>query len=226
MKKVVPLSNEPEELYKYAVKLGLEPEGSHFAEVFSLDEDMAAFVPRPAYSLIFLFPIGPKDGVLETRHKGSEDVPSPTPWFTKQLISNSCGTIAVIHSVVNMVLQGRLKVKDGSWFANFIQKTKDMSPDERGKCIYDDDTLFAVHQAASQASDVPIPDTVDTHFVAFLMLGENLWELDGRKAHPICHGKVEDLILGTLAVIKKEFMPHIEDHLRISMCALTAPPQE
>ena len=226
VKKVVPLPNTPNELQDYAVKLGLCAEDAQFVEVFSLDEEFAAYVPRPAYSVIFLYPIGPPDGVLETRKKEVVEIPNPVPWFTKQLISNGCGTIAVIHSVVNMAINGIVRVRPGSWFAEFIEKARDKSPDERGQMIYDDDRLYEVHQEAANESTVPIPEECDTHFITFLKIGDTMWELDGRKPQPICHGQVGDLVLAALNVIKTEFMPHVTNQLYISMCAMTAVPKE
>ena len=223
---VVPLPNTPSELCDYAVSLGAVKEDIHFAEVFSLDEEWAEFVPRPAYAVLFIFPIGPADGVLEQRGKDPVELPNPQPWFTKQLMSNQCGTIAILHSIVNLVLQGVIHVRPDSWFAKFIEQTRDKTPDERGKAIYDDDALYETHQKSAQESDVPIPEDCDTHFAAFVKIGENLWELDGRKPQPIFHGKVDDVVLATLNVIKKDYMPHITDPLRISLCAITAVPKE
>ena len=222
-KKVIPLSNDPEELLNYVSRLGLDPSSATFSDVFSLDPEMALLVPHPVYSVMLLYPIGPKDGYLEKRCKETVDLPSPHPWFTHQTVSNACGTIGVIHSIMNNL--NHVKIKDDSWFTKFIQNTANMTPEQRAEAIYNDNDLFSIHDDAAQNSNVPIPDEVDTHFITFTEVGGKLWELDGRKPQPICHGEVKDLLLDTLALIQKEFLPHIDDPLKITMTALTALPE-
>lgn len=222
-KRVTPLANDPESIQEYATSLGLDPRSMICAEVFSLDEEMAAFVPHPVYSVIFLYPVGDEDGVIEKRYTEKVPLPEPTPWFTYQTVSNACGTIAVVHSIMNNL--DKATITSGSWFENFISQSMEMSPEQRAELIYNDKELEQKHEEHAQASDVDIPDNVDTHYIAFVKLDGKLWELDGRKPQQICHGDCDDLLLNSLNVIKNDFMPHITDPLRISIAAFCAPSQ-
>jgi hypothetical protein len=80
---IIPLPNDPGELFAYAVKLGLGPSSAAFAEVFSFEEEGLSCIPQPIFALMFLFPVGPPNGILEQRYKTVVDLPSPVPWFTQ-----------------------------------------------------------------------------------------------------------------------------------------------
>jgi ubiquitin carboxyl-terminal hydrolase L3 len=222
---VAPFPNEPPDITKYAIKLGLDPTTAVFSEVFSFEEELTAFVPHPVYSFIFLFPVGPSDGPLELRHQDVVPLPTPVPWFAKQFVGDGCGTLAVIHSVLNNITS--IRVQPDSWFATFAARAASLSVDERSQLIYDEDFLYTTHDESAEESTVPVQeDQCDMHFVTFVEIGGNLWELDGRKPQPICHGAVQDLLLGGMGVVKRDYLPHLEGEMRISMCALTVPPQD
>ena len=217
-KVVIPLDNDPEHIAKYSAKLGVDLSTVSFQEIFSLDEELLPFIPRPCYSVIFLYPINES---LEARGK---DTPVPDqngPWFTLQTVSNQCGTIALIHSIMNNLQ--RIKINPGSWFDQFAKKTASMTPEQRAEDIYESDFLTEAHQEAASSSTVEIPEEVDLHFIAFVHANDKVWELDGRKPNPICHGPATDLVIDACNVIKKEFMPLITDPLKISLIGLCAP---
>ena len=69
-KKWIPLESNPEVFTKYAHELGL-PEQFGFVDVFSLDEEMWAFIPQPVLSIIFLYEI--KDLQKEAIEKQCND---------------------------------------------------------------------------------------------------------------------------------------------------------
>jgi ubiquitin carboxyl-terminal hydrolase L3 len=217
-RRVIPLPNEPGELFRYAVKLGVDASSVAFAEVFSFEEEWLAYVPQPIHSLMFLFPVGPPGGVIEQRHRAIAELPSPQPWFTKQTIANGCATIAVIHAVMNNA--GVARLREGSWFAAFAARAAALTPDERAALIDDDAALDAAHAEAAAASTVPLPEHCTTHYATFVRVGGRLWELDGRKPQPICHGDAADLLRAALAVVRRDFVPHLEDPMQISMVAL------
>lgn len=78
-----------------------------FHDVFSIDEpELLAFVPRPAYALLLIFPVSEtyeKFRVQEDKdiqeyegHGPDEEV----VWY-KQTIGNACGLIGLLHGVSN-----------------------------------------------------------------------------------------------------------------------------
>ena len=87
-------------------KLGLSRKLA-FQDVFSIDDpDLLAFVPRPAYALLLIFPVSD----AYEKFRASEDadksdysgsgVAEPVIWY-KQTIGNACGLIGLLHGVSN-----------------------------------------------------------------------------------------------------------------------------
>lgn len=85
-------------------KLGV-PEKWNIFDVYGLDADALAWVPKPVLSLILLFPCSPnyykfsEEESKKIKEKGQVVVPDI--YFLKQYISNACGTVALIHSIAN-----------------------------------------------------------------------------------------------------------------------------
>ncbi|VDP04937.1 unnamed protein product [Schistosoma curassoni] len=78
-------------------KLGVVEESWKFIDIFSLDDDMLAFVPEPVISLLFLYPL---ETSIENASLGVEDNSSNVV-LIKQTVGNACGTIAILHAIVN-----------------------------------------------------------------------------------------------------------------------------
>ncbi len=83
-----------------------------FHDVYSIsDPDLLAFVPRPAYALLLVFPVN--DTYEQFRRE--EDASKPeydgcgpdeeVVWF-KQTIRNACGLIGLLHGVCNGEARG------------------------------------------------------------------------------------------------------------------------
>jgi ubiquitin carboxyl-terminal hydrolase L3 len=217
---LTPLSNDPESLTDFAVSIGLNESSFQFMEVFSFDDEILDMIPKPVLSTIFLFPIGDKDGVLEKRHSEEKDLAglAPLPWFTHQTVPNSCGTVAVIHSVLNNL--SCLNIDEESWLTKFIPAAANESPDERAKRIEESEELLDIHEDNAEEDSTPLlEDSGWNHFIAFVIVGGKLWELDGRKPVSICHGECQDALAGSLEVLRRDFFPHIADLMKVSLCA-------
>lgn len=87
-------------------KLGLSKKLA-FHDVFSIDDpDLLAFVPRPAYALLLIFPVSEtyeKFRVQEDQEKPEYNGNGPDEevvWY-KQTIGNACGLIGLLHGVSN-----------------------------------------------------------------------------------------------------------------------------
>lgn len=106
-------------------------------------------------------------------------------FYMKQVIHNACGTIALVHAVAN---NKDITLKDGVLKA-YLEKSKDMTPEERGKLLENDSAFTITHQTLAQEgqTDVNQPE-VNHHFVALVEKNGVLFELDGRKTSPISHG--------------------------------------
>jgi ubiquitin carboxyl-terminal hydrolase L3 len=100
-KHFIPLESNPEVFTELVHKLGL-PESLCFQDVLSLDDaELLAFIPRPAYALVLVFPTedGFEKGFDEEKTK---EGPGPDDMvFFKQTINNACGLYAILHAACN-----------------------------------------------------------------------------------------------------------------------------
>lgn len=107
----------------------------------------------------------------------------------KQTIRNACGTIALLHAVGNCLDQ--VDLSPDSMLQKFFAKTKDMSPEERGRELESSTDISHVHESTAHAGQTAAPDIDaenDFHFVAFVHKNGKLLQLDGRLDGVIEHG--------------------------------------
>ena len=215
---LTPLSNDPESLADFAETIGLDPESFAFNEIFSFDDEMLELIPKPVHSIIFLYPLDNEDNYLEDRYSKSVppiDQNATIPWFTNQTVPNACGTIAVIHSILNNL--SHVKIQPETWLSKFVEISKDMTPEERANYIESNDEIQELHEDAAVEDTTPVQeDSGLNHFITFIEKDGKCWELDGLKKSPICHGPTDDLLASAVKIINTDFVPHIDDPLKIS----------
>lgn len=180
-------------------QLGLPP-SIGFTDVYSIDEpDLLAFVPRPSYALLLVFPVSPTYEASRT----AEDAPlpeytgsgpaEPVMWF-KQTIRNACGLIGLLHAVANGA--ARAQILPGSDLEGLLREAEPRDPVQRADLLYESKALESAHADAAKLGDTAAPeaeDNVDLHFVAFVKGGDGkLWELDGRRKGPLERGQLAD----------------------------------
>jgi ubiquitin carboxyl-terminal hydrolase L3 len=66
---------------------------------------MLAFLPSPAYALLMCFPVSEasekhRAEEAETITKAGQTVDASI-WHTKQTVGNACGTVGLLHAVIN-----------------------------------------------------------------------------------------------------------------------------
>lgn len=216
-------------------QLGLSPKVG-FHDVYSLDDpELLAFVPRPAYALLLVFPVTntyekfrQEEDEEKQEYAGSGDG-EPVVWF-KQTIRNACGLIGLLHVVTN----GGAKdfISPDSDLATLLKNAIPLKPMERADLLYESQALESAHQSAAAKGDTAAPSAetkVDLHFVCFVKSNDNhLWELDGRRKGPLDRGPLgpEDdalsekaLDLGVRSLLKREEKAGGGD-LRFSLVAL------
>lgn len=223
----VPLESNPEVLTKFSHALGM-PSTHVFSDVWSPDPEMLAFVPSPRLAVLCLYPLTPAILAADAARAASAPPPpadAAAPVFCGQKVGNACGTIALLHAVLNAG-DGLGELTDGSFFAEFARKTDGMDAGARADALAADDSLDAVHaEFAAQGQTAPpaADDKIDLHFVAFVRVGGVLWELDGRKAAPVSHGECgeEALLQDACKAIKDCFMAADPKELRFTLLALT-----
>jgi len=208
---VVPLESNPEVLNKYLEKVGVS-NSYQLVDVYGLEDDVLNFTPKPVNALILLFPVSE---IYETHRKKEDEALSGNPpaipenlFFMRQYVRNSCGTMALIHSIFNNLQT--IELKDGSVIKMFYDKAKVMTPEERGKLLVQDKEFIDVHQNLAQEGQTAAPPSdskVEHHFISFVNVGGELFELDGSKNFPISHGATkEETFLNDAARVCKDFI--------------------
>merc|ERR1711974_74385 len=80
----------------------------------------------------------------------------------------------------------------------------------------------AADDDAAQTETPERNDSVDAHFICFSHADGEVYELDGRKAFPINHGKfLEGGFMTTVAkIVKEKFMDLDPQNVNFNLCAL------
>ncbi|XP_029444724.1 ubiquitin carboxyl-terminal hydrolase isozyme L1 [Rhinatrema bivittatum] len=211
----------PEMLNKVLAKLGVVG-GWRFVDVLGLEPDSLGSVPSPVCSLLLLFPLTSQHENFREKQieelKGQET--SPKIYFMKQTIGNSCGTIGLIHAVANN--KANVDLGDTSILKRFLTETSSLSPEERASCLEKDEAIKAIHDAIAQEGQCRVEDGVNFHFIIFINVEGNLYELDGRMPFPVNHGSTsEKSLLQDAAKICRQFTSREKGEVRFSAVALS-----
>lgn len=195
-------------------------------DVFGLEPDLLAILPKKTRAFILLFPCTEN----YEKHRKEEDealknnVPK-TPeniFFMRQYLRNACGTVALFHAILNNLQH--IEIKDGP-LKDFFEKAKDLSYEERGRLLEQDKGIIDIHQGIAHEGQTEAPpqdEKILFHFVALTSVGDELFEFDGAKNFPISHGKTsEDTFLADAAAVCKKFMARDEKELRFTVMAIT-----
>lgn len=218
-------------------KLGLSEE-LEFYDVYSLDEpDLLAHIPRPAHALLVIIPMTEAwNEERKTEDADKQDYTGcgpdePVIWF-KQTIGNACGSIGLLHSVING--PASKFILPGSDFDKIRRDAIPLKMEERAQMLYDSQPFETAHASVAHMGDTvaPTPEVghhEGQHFVSFVKGDDgHLWELEGSRKGPIDRGHLaedEDVLspraleLGLKRVIQLVQRAGIED-LRFSCTAL------
>nr|KAG5692008.1 hypothetical protein BaRGS_027653 [Batillaria attramentaria] len=191
-----------------------------FVDVYGLDKELLMMVPRPVAAVMLLYPLTEK---AKSKDIGQVDTSyPPSSYFMRQTIGNACGTVALVHALANNF--NKLTFDTSKHFHKFYEQSKNLSPEEKAALLEKDEGMGAAHEEIAQEGDTEAPPrdaSVNPHFVAFVNVDGNLYEMDGRKDAPVCHGKTSDeaLLEDTVKVVRK-FMARDPDEINFTLMAL------
>lgn len=201
-----PLESNPDVMNEYIHKLGVSNQWG-FSDLWGLDDEALMFVRQPCLALLLLFPITENSENYSKdeneRIKKEGQTISKNIYFSNQTIPNACGTMAILHALLNNT--ELVDIGDGT-LKKIYEETKNLSPMEKAKYLEQSKDLASVHSEYSvkgQTSVSEAEDNVDLHFICFIQCDGDLYELDGRKEFPINHGKCDDLLKGAVKIIKE-----------------------
>ncbi|RSH80913.1 ubiquitinyl hydrolase 1 [Apiotrichum porosum] len=223
--KWVPLEASPEVFNDWSRPLGLPDAPLSFQDLFSLDPEFLAFTPQPVRSVLLLFPSrGKLAEAREAEEKTGEGKFDGNVWWIKQTISNACGSIGLLHTLLNLP-EGSLK--PDSPLVKFKAETLPLDPLARAKLLDEADFFEEAHTAAAQSgqSAVPTDLDVDTHFIAFVEAtnakGEKrVVELDGSRSGPFDRGQCTDLLHDVAKIVKDKYIDRAEGDINFNMIVL------
>lgn len=225
----LPIESNPDVMNSFLARLGV-PQDWQINDVYGLDEELLLMLPQPVLSLMLLFPI------TEAYYKYAKEQEaailsqsvSPNLFYMKQTISNACGTVALLHSVANSLgseAGSSIQLQPGP-LSTFLAAARDLNPAQRAEKLEEDDQICESHDAAARDGQTSAPareDRVDYHFVAFVQVDGQLYELDGRKAGPVVVGPSSpDTFLSDAAAACRQYMVRDPENINFTVVALTA----
>lgn len=190
--------NHPDVMNQLATKLGLSSE-LQFYDVFSLDEpELFANVPRPALALLVIIPLTAAWDRSRKAEDAGKDLytgsgpEEPVIWF-KQTIGHACGSIGLLHSVVNGPAADFIKPDSDLAAIRSLAIPLDMT--KRADLLYNSEPFELAHKSVQLAGDSaadPTGEKEGGHFVSFVKSGGKLWELEGSRIGPLERGSLAD----------------------------------
>ncbi|XP_072526717.1 ubiquitin carboxyl-terminal hydrolase isozyme L1 [Salminus brasiliensis] len=211
-----PMEINPEMLNKVLGKLGVGADW-HFVDVLGLEDEALSGVPTPCCALMLLFPLTQQHEEFRSSQSvdGSKDV-----YFLNQTVVNSCGTVGLLHAVANN--QDKMSFENGSALKKFLEETAGMSPADRAKQLEKNQAIQETHdEVAAEGQCRPEADKVNFHFITFVDVNGQLYELDGRMEGPVKHGSTKpDSFVMDAAKVCRGFTEREKGEVRFSAVAL------
>ncbi|KAJ8335451.1 hypothetical protein SKAU_G00387930 [Synaphobranchus kaupii] len=216
-----PMEINPEMLNKVLSKLGVGGTW-RFVDVLGLEDESLSSVAAPSCAVMLLFPLTQQHESFREKQMaelgGSQG--DPKVYFLKQTVVNSCGTVGLLHAVANN--QDKIEFGSDSALKKFLNKTANMSADERATWLEENKDIHSVHDEVAAEGQCRVEaDKVNFHFITFVNVDGQLYELDGRMKFPVKHGATkEDTFIKDAAKICRQFTDRQKDEVRFSAVAL------
>lgn len=224
-KKWLPLESNPEVMNKFLGSVGV-PSTWNVIDVIDLDDEHLDALPKKVAAVLMLFPTGEQhEGFCQQQAAVIEEegqTVSDRVYFLKMSQKNASGTVALIHSIANA--GEKIELAEDSSLNGFLDRTKDMSPEERGQELEMDESICEMHESLAKEGQSQAPEEdEDTglQFITFVNVDEQLYELDGRKQFPINHGSTsDDTVLKDSVNVCKQFMERDPENVNFTLLAL------
>ncbi|XP_063361583.1 ubiquitin carboxyl-terminal hydrolase isozyme L3-like [Cydia amplana] len=220
----LPMESNPDTMNKYLQKLGV-PDNWRMVDVIGLEDEALGWVPRPVLAVVLLFPLSEAYEVHrtieESQLRTTAEEPPKNVFHLKQVLSNVCGTIALVHSIANNV--HNIQLADGL-LKNYIDEAQDLNSAAKGELLERSTAILEAYKQLVRTSSHEAGQTeepVNYHFVTFIHKDGHLYELDGRKDQPIDHGPTTpERVLEDAAKVCREFIEREPDNIGFNVVAL------
>ncbi|CAD0111477.1 unnamed protein product [Aureobasidium uvarum] len=192
------LENNPDVMNELAEKLGLSS-SLQFFDIYCLDgPEHFAHIPRPALALLVIIPLTDawdRNRKAEDRDKETYRGCGPEEaviWF-KQTIGHACGSIGLLHSLINGPTVEF--IKPDSELAKIRSLAIPLDLIKRAEMLYNNEAFEVAHKSVEQGGDSdadPKDKREGGHFVSFVKSEGKLWELEGDRKGPLDRGSLDD----------------------------------
>nr|ODN97700.1 ubiquitin carboxyl-terminal hydrolase L3 [Cryptococcus depauperatus CBS 7855] len=226
--KWVPLEASPD----WSKPLGLPPSLT-FQDLFSIDPEFLEMIPHPHRAVLLLFPSrGSLAKAREKEDEENEGWKGEGLWWIKQTIPNACGSIGLLHALLNLPEGDTTSLTPGSELAQFKAMSLSMSGAERANLLEEATFFSDAHTAAAQTgqSNVPTDLDVDTHFIAFVEgANENgekrIVELDGGRKGPLDRGASICFLQDVANMVQEKYFDRAEGDVSFNLIVLAGQPE-
>lgn len=180
-----------------ATTLGLSPT-LQFHDIYTLDPSDLLHIPRPALALLAIIPLTPAWAtarLTEDAHKSpytGSGPQEPVLWF-KQTIGHACGSIGLLHSVLNG--PAAAFITPGSDLDVLRREAIPLDMTKRAELLYHSESFERAHKSVEMAGDSVADLSGERnggHFVSFVKSAGKLWELEGSRMGPLERGELGD----------------------------------
>lgn len=188
------IESDPSVFTELLQKIGTQ--GLEVAELETLDEFSLQALGK-TYGLIFLFKWDEKiEREIRASRSGlsAQEVPADSNvYFAQQVIHNACATQAIVNTLMNCT-EEEDGFRLGDELSRLKEFTKDFDKESKGLAISNSDILRSVHNSFRPPSSHLLPDvkgSVDGdafHYIAYVPIRGNLYELDGLQDGPYVIG--------------------------------------
>lgn len=200
--------------------------GVEFADVYGLDEESLAQF-QPLYGVIFLYKYRQSDYQKPRTYSEVEQSAPESMFFAHQKIQNACATQAILSVLLNSP-----SLKLGATLDNYKDFATALDPATRGEVLGLSDEIRTSHNSFSRPNPFlseedhqPRDEENDGlyHFVAYVPVNGQLWELDGLKQYPVNYGDCtfEEFPKKLSQVLMERVQSGPEGELRFSVLAVT-----
>ena len=175
------LESDPEIWRIYVEKLGVDMNSLDFVEIYSLDEDYPP--DESIHSFVFLYPCNGSSADSNVSTTPTEE----QLWTIKQIheLDSCCCLIALLHAIGNNL--DKVVLKPNSPLAEFFEKTKTMTADERALVLLNDKNIHQAHEETAEQGQTEMVEgeRVGYHYIAYIVSKNNkLYQMNGTSKGP------------------------------------------
>ncbi|EGR30024.1 ubiquitin carboxyl-terminal family 1 protein, putative [Ichthyophthirius multifiliis] len=222
-----PLESNPDVINPYIQNLGFDTSKYQWVDLMSTEDWAQEMLPKPCVAVVFLFPITENTIKYDQEEEKKQQQVDAKVYFMKQFARNACGTVGVMHAMLNMIEQHPELAKKDSILEKFYAQTSTMTPEQRGNYFLQCKELKHQHCEAVEQGQAQMQEDVNTHFVCFIEKNGHIYELDGRKKSPVNHGNSNsENFLKDACILAKKLMERDPQQVNFTILALCKAEQQ